>query len=81
MIADIEDELIIGMDIMNSKGFKRKFQRRILEVENEEMMHQSKEETVRVVLTEDMMQRGDIASNCNWQDRKRKGDAVRTRMP
>ncbi|KAJ8980001.1 hypothetical protein NQ317_016664 [Molorchus minor] len=40
LVADIEDELILGMDIMNTKGFKLDFKRET-------------EERVRVVLAED----------------------------
>ncbi|KAJ8977587.1 hypothetical protein NQ317_018355 [Molorchus minor] len=54
LIADIEDELILGMDIMNTKGFKLDFKRGVLQINEEEVvLHGRTEERVRVVLAED----------------------------
>ncbi|KAJ8982074.1 hypothetical protein NQ317_015586 [Molorchus minor] len=54
LVADIEDELILGMDIMNTKGFKLDFKRGVLQINEEEVvLHGRTEERVRVVLAED----------------------------
>ncbi|KAJ8980121.1 hypothetical protein NQ317_005538 [Molorchus minor] len=54
LVADIEDELILGMDIMNTKGFKLNFKRGVLQINEEEVvLHGRTEERVRVVLAED----------------------------
>ncbi|KAJ8980860.1 hypothetical protein NQ317_008919 [Molorchus minor] len=54
LVADIEDELILGMDIMNTKGFKLDFKRGVLQINEEEVVsHGRTEERVRVVLAED----------------------------
>ncbi|KAJ8972389.1 hypothetical protein NQ317_003446, partial [Molorchus minor] len=38
LVADIEDELILGMDIMNTKGFKLDFKRGVLQINEEEVV-------------------------------------------
>ncbi|KAJ8980348.1 hypothetical protein NQ317_019235 [Molorchus minor] len=54
LVADIEDELILEMDIMNTKGFKLDFKRGVLQINEEEVvLHGRTEERVRVVLAED----------------------------
>ncbi|KAJ8958593.1 hypothetical protein NQ318_016314 [Aromia moschata] len=54
LVAEIEDELILGMDIMNTKGFKLDFKNNVLKINGEEIiLHRKTEETIRVVLAED----------------------------
>ncbi|KAJ8951356.1 hypothetical protein NQ318_009292 [Aromia moschata] len=54
LVAEIEDELILGMDIMNTKGFKLDFKNNVLKINGEEIvLHRKAEETIRVVLAED----------------------------
>ncbi|KAJ8950849.1 hypothetical protein NQ318_011145 [Aromia moschata] len=54
LIAEIEDELILGMDIMNTKGFELDFKNNVLKINGEEIvLHRKTEETIRVVLAED----------------------------
>ncbi|KAJ8949380.1 hypothetical protein NQ318_007476, partial [Aromia moschata] len=54
LVAEIEDELIIGMDIMNTKGFELDFKNNVLKINGEEIvLHRKTEETIRVVLAED----------------------------
>ncbi|KAJ8952698.1 hypothetical protein NQ318_021014 [Aromia moschata] len=54
LVAEIEDELILGMDIMNTKGFELDFKNNILKINGEEIvLHRKTEETIRVVLAED----------------------------
>ncbi|KAJ8947660.1 hypothetical protein NQ318_009544 [Aromia moschata] len=53
-VAEIEDELILGMDIMNTKGFELDFKNNVLKINGEEIiLHLKMEETIRVVLAED----------------------------
>ncbi|KAJ8961409.1 hypothetical protein NQ318_014655 [Aromia moschata] len=54
LVAEIEDELILGMDIMNTKGFELDFKNNVLKINGEEIiLHRKAEETIRVVLAED----------------------------
>ncbi|KAJ8958638.1 hypothetical protein NQ318_016363 [Aromia moschata] len=54
LVAEIEDELILGMDIMNTKGFELDFKNNVLKINGEEIvLHRKTEETIRVVLAED----------------------------
>ncbi|KAJ8953510.1 hypothetical protein NQ318_023633, partial [Aromia moschata] len=54
LVAEIEDELILGMDIMNTKGFALDFKNNVLKINGEEIvLHRKTEETIRVVLAED----------------------------
>ncbi|KAJ8949438.1 hypothetical protein NQ318_007539, partial [Aromia moschata] len=54
LVAEIEDELILGMDIMNTKGFELDFKNNVLKINGEEIvLHRKMEETIRVVLAED----------------------------
>ncbi|KAJ8948952.1 hypothetical protein NQ318_022974 [Aromia moschata] len=54
LVAEIEDELILGMDIMNTKGFELDFKNTVLKINGEEIvLHRKMEETIRVVLAED----------------------------
>ncbi|KAJ8938634.1 hypothetical protein NQ318_015933 [Aromia moschata] len=54
LVAEIEDELILGMDIMNTKGFELDFKYNVLKINGEEIvLHRKMEETIRVVLAED----------------------------
>ncbi|KAJ8941537.1 hypothetical protein NQ318_010305 [Aromia moschata] len=54
LVAEIEDELILGMDIMNTKGFELDFKNNVLKINGEEIvLHRRTEETIRVVLAED----------------------------
>ncbi|KAJ8949268.1 hypothetical protein NQ318_022782 [Aromia moschata] len=54
LVAEIEDELILGMDIMNTKGFELDFKNNVLKINSEEIvLHRKTEETIRVVLAED----------------------------
>lgn len=56
LVADIQDELILGMDIMNTKGFELDFIRGVLKINGEEIvLHQKCEETVRVILADDVL--------------------------
>ncbi|KAJ8936177.1 hypothetical protein NQ318_017057 [Aromia moschata] len=54
LVAEIEDELILGMDIMNTKGFELDFKNNVLKINGEEIvLHRKTEETIRLVLAED----------------------------
>ncbi|KAJ8939041.1 hypothetical protein NQ318_007672 [Aromia moschata] len=54
LVAEIEDELILGMDIMNTKGFELDFKNNVLKINGEEIvLHRKTEETIRVVVAED----------------------------
>ncbi|KAJ8944063.1 hypothetical protein NQ318_005973 [Aromia moschata] len=54
LVAEIEDEHILGMDVMNAKGFELDFKDSVLQINGEEKCITRKtEETVRVVLAED----------------------------
>ncbi|KAJ8945291.1 hypothetical protein NQ318_002748, partial [Aromia moschata] len=54
LVAEIEDEVILGMDIMNTKGFELDFKNNVLKINGEEIvLHRKMEETIRVVLAED----------------------------
>ncbi|KAJ8936264.1 hypothetical protein NQ318_019750, partial [Aromia moschata] len=54
LVAEIEDELILGMDIMNTKGFELDFKNNVLKINGEKIvLHRKTEETIRVVLAED----------------------------
>ncbi|KAJ8960511.1 hypothetical protein NQ318_013795 [Aromia moschata] len=54
LVAEIEDELILGMDIMNTKGFELDFKNNVLKINGEEIvLHRKTEETIRVVLAQD----------------------------
>ncbi|KAJ8937641.1 hypothetical protein NQ318_002155, partial [Aromia moschata] len=54
LVAEIEDELILGMDIMNTKGFELDFKNNVLKINGEEIvLHRKTEETIRVVLADD----------------------------
>ncbi|KAJ8951545.1 hypothetical protein NQ318_020418 [Aromia moschata] len=54
LVAEVEDELILGMDIMNTKGFELDFKNNVLKINGEEIvLHRKMEETIRVVLAED----------------------------
>ncbi|KAJ8939022.1 hypothetical protein NQ318_011311 [Aromia moschata] len=54
LVAENEDELILGMDIMNTKGFELDFKNNVLKINGEEIvLHRKTEETIRVVLAED----------------------------
>ncbi|KAJ8960072.1 hypothetical protein NQ318_009514 [Aromia moschata] len=54
LVAEIEDELILGMDIMNTKGFELDFNNNVLKINGEEIvLHRKTEETIRIVLAED----------------------------
>ncbi|KAJ8951058.1 hypothetical protein NQ318_003754 [Aromia moschata] len=54
LVAEIEDELILGMDIMNTKGFELDFKNNVLKINGEEIiLHRKTEETIRVVMAED----------------------------
>ncbi|KAJ8937833.1 hypothetical protein NQ318_016713 [Aromia moschata] len=54
LVAEIEDELILGLDIMNTKGFELDFKNNVLKINGEEIvLHRKTEETIRVVLAED----------------------------
>ncbi|KAJ8945288.1 hypothetical protein NQ318_002745 [Aromia moschata] len=54
LVAEIEDELILGMDIMNTKGFELDFKNNVLKINGEEIvLHRKTEETIRVVLAKD----------------------------
>lgn len=56
LVADIEDEVILGMDVMNSKGFKLDLQRSVLEINDEELvLHRRNEGVVRIILAEDVI--------------------------
>ncbi|KAJ8948303.1 hypothetical protein NQ318_020790, partial [Aromia moschata] len=53
LVAEIEDELILGMDIMNTKGFELDFKNNVLKINGEEIvLYRKTEETIRVVLAE-----------------------------
>ncbi|KAG5891946.1 hypothetical protein JTB14_002222 [Gonioctena quinquepunctata] len=55
LVADIEDDAIIGMDIMNSRGFELDFKDGVLRVNGEELvLHGRSEELIRVLLAEDV---------------------------
>ncbi|KAG5885995.1 hypothetical protein JTB14_025389 [Gonioctena quinquepunctata] len=55
LVADIEDDAIIGMDIMNSRGFELDFKERRPRVNGEELvLHGRSEELIRVLLAEDV---------------------------
>ncbi|KAJ8911547.1 hypothetical protein NQ315_012800, partial [Exocentrus adspersus] len=61
LVADIEDEVILGVDIMNSKGFQLDFEHGVLKINEEEVvLHGRTEERVRVILAEDTS----IAERC-----------------
>ncbi|KAJ8934947.1 hypothetical protein NQ318_000484 [Aromia moschata] len=52
--AEIEGELILGMHVMNTKGFELDFKNSVLKINGEEIvLHRKTEETIRVVLAED----------------------------
>jgi len=54
LVAEIEDDVIIGMDVMNSKGFELNFQRGILRVDGVEVvLHRTRTESIGVLLAED----------------------------
>ena len=54
LIADIEDEVILGMDIMSSKDFELNFKRGVLKINGEEVVLQTrKDEAIRVILATD----------------------------
>ncbi|KAJ8953486.1 hypothetical protein NQ318_023607 [Aromia moschata] len=54
LVAEIEDELILGMDIMNTNGFELDFKNNVLKINGEEIvLHRKTEETIRAVLAED----------------------------
>ncbi|KAJ8953318.1 hypothetical protein NQ318_012112 [Aromia moschata] len=49
LVAEIEDELILGMDIMNTKGFELDFKNNVLKINGEEIvLHRKTEETIRL---------------------------------
>ena len=55
LVADIEDELILGMDIMTTRGFELNLKQGILKINEEEVvLHRKCEETLRVVVAEDV---------------------------
>lgn len=55
LIADIEDEFILGMDVMTKHGFELNLRRGTLRVEGEELVLQHREEVrIQVVLAEDV---------------------------
>ncbi|KAJ8935662.1 hypothetical protein NQ318_012824 [Aromia moschata] len=54
LVAEIEDELILGMDIMNTKGFEVDFKNSALKINGEEfVLHRKTDQTIRVNLAED----------------------------
>ncbi|KAJ8956462.1 hypothetical protein NQ318_010776 [Aromia moschata] len=54
LVAEIEDDLILGMDIMNTKIFELDFKNNVLKINGEEIvLHRKTEETILVVLAED----------------------------
>ncbi|MCD1431043.1 DDE-type integrase/transposase/recombinase [Klebsiella pneumoniae] len=54
LVAEIENEVILGMDIMNARGFELNFNRGILKINNDEViLHKKNEEIVCVTLAED----------------------------
>jgi hypothetical protein len=54
LVADIKEEVIIGMDIMNSRGFQLDFKRGTLTVNDEEVvLHGKSDEVVSLLLGED----------------------------
>ncbi|KAJ8949025.1 hypothetical protein NQ318_005199 [Aromia moschata] len=54
LVAEIDEELILGMDVMNTKGFELDFKNRVLKINGEEIvLHRKTEETIRVALAED----------------------------
>ncbi|KAL3279219.1 hypothetical protein HHI36_016732 [Cryptolaemus montrouzieri] len=54
LVADIEDDLILGMDIMRNDGFELDFKRGFLRINDSEViLHRTDTESVKVVLAND----------------------------
>jgi predicted aspartyl protease len=79
LVADIKEEVIIGMDIMNSRGFQLDFKRGTLTVNNEEVvLHGKSDEVVSLLLGEDtsIPERSEMILLACLDDNARIGDTM-----
>ncbi|XP_072377725.1 uncharacterized protein [Diabrotica undecimpunctata] len=54
IVADIEEDIILGMDVMNMHGFQLDFKNKVIKVGNEEVfLHPHNDNTVQAAINED----------------------------